>query len=293
MSFSSEVKEELSKLSNLANKNEVKAELIGYLMGSNCSFQNNCIRYSTENEYNINRFGKLLSNAQCMSYQIDMSGKNFVITFEVPWKKWVLLQEGSILPSEETKQEILKEEITQKAFIRGCFLGSGSINNPHNTYHFEITFSCLENANMIMNILQKFAIYLKQIPKKKDYTLYTKEGEEISKLLAFMNANHAVLKFEEIRVYRDMRNHINRKVNCETANLNKTVEAALKQIEAIHILQKQNRLKNLPLTLQEIATLRIEHPEASLAELGSMLKKPIGKSGVNHRLKAIEKLAKE
>ena len=228
-----------------------------------------------------------------MNYQIDMRGKNFVITFEPILEEQFFYAESDILLSNLAKQVILKQENIQKAFMRGCFLGSGSMNNPKNTYHLELAFSCGENAIFALDILEQYGISFKLLTKKKNYAIYTKEGEEISKFLALAGANHSVLAFEEIRVYRDMRNHVNRKVNCETANLNKTIDAAVKQIEAIKILQKENRLKDLSPSLQEIATLRIENPDASLAELGAMLSKPIGKSGVNHRLKAIEKLAEE
>ena len=143
-------------------------------------------------------------------------------------------------------------------------------------------------------MLQKqYEIYFKTIIKGKNYSTYTKDGEEISKFLALIGASKAVLKYEEIRVYRDMRNNINRKVNCETANLNKTINAAVKQIEAIKALKKANKLGDLSESLKEIALLRLENPDASLVELGQMLENPIGKSGVNHRLKAIEKLAEE
>ena len=317
MSFSGEVKEELSKLNNLAKKDLVKAEFMGYLMTSNCSYQNKKVKFATENEYNINRFGKLLNNLNWTNYQIDMNGKNFVITFEPILIEDICYQEKAIkigqftetrendlnktakkehVQEESINKASIKKEIQedrQKAIIRGCFLGSGSINNPKNTYHLEILFSCEENANKALQILQKYGISFKLLTKKKNYSIYTKDGEEISKFLALIGANHSVLKFEEIRVYRDMRNHVNRKVNCETANLNKTIDAAVKQIEAIKILQKENRLKKLSAPLQEIAILRMENPDASLTELGQMLKKPIGKSGVNHRLKAIEKLAEE
>lgn len=318
MSFSGEVKEELSKLNNLAKKDLVKAEFMGYLMTSNCSYQNKKVKFATENEYNINRFGKLLNNLNCTNYQIDMSGKNFVIAFEPILTEYINYQKEAIrieqfaekrennlnktakneLVQEKSMKNSLmekkiQEESSQKALIRGCFLGSGSINNPKNTYHLEILFSCEENANKALQILQEYGISFKILTKKKNYSIYTKDGEEISKFLALIGANHSVLKFEEIRVYRDMRNHVNRKVNCETANLNKTIDAAVKQIEAIKILQKENHLKELSAPLQEIAILRMENPDASLTELGQMLRKPIGKSGVNHRLKAIEKLAEE
>ena len=135
-------------------------------------------------------------------------------------------------------------------------------------------------------------INMKEMQRKSGYSLYLKEGEEISKFLALIGANSAVLKFEEIRVLRDMKNNINRKVNCETANLSKTINAAVKQIEAIKILQKEGKFESLSESLKEIALLRLENPDASLTELGQMLKNPIGKSGVNHRLKQLEQLGK-
>ena len=124
-------------------------------------------------------------------------------------------------------------------------------------------------------------------------SLYLKEGEDISKLLAFIGANKAVLKFEEIRVLRDMRNNVNRIVNCETANLNKTINAALKQIDDIKYIKKMNKFNKLSKGLQEIANLRLNNSDSSLIELGKMLDNPIGKSGVNYRLKSISKFADE
>jgi len=135
-------------------------------------------------------------------------------------------------------------------------------------------------------------IHMKEMQRKSGYSLYLKEGEEISKFLAFVGANSAVLKFEEIRVLRDMKNNINRKVNCETANLSKTINAAVKQIEDIKNIQKKGKFESLSDNLKEIAILRLENPDASLIELGQMLKEPIGKSGVNHRLKQLEELGK-
>lgn len=148
------------------------------------------------------------------------------------------------------------------------------------------------NARIVRKILEKMQIHMKEMKRKSGYSLYLKEGEEISKFLAFIGANSAVLKFEEIRVLRDMKNNINRKVNCETANLSKTINAAVKQIEAIKNIQKQGKFESLSDNLKEIAILRLENPDASLIELGQMLKEPIGKSGVNHRLKQLEELGK-
>ena len=177
----------------------------------------------------------------------------------------------------------------ERAIVRGSFLGSGSINNPENKYHLEVWYNCYENLEFIEKLLSRNNINVKKI----NNSLYIKDGEEISKYLAFIGANKAVLKFEEIRVIRDMRNNVNRLVNCETANLNKTINAALKQIDDINFIIKCNRFSELTENLQEIAHVRLENPDASLIELGIMLNNPIGKSGVNYRLKMISDFAEE
>ncbi len=287
MSFAGEVKEELNKLTNLANKEAVKYEFLGYLMTNHMTIEKNKMKFSTENEYNINRFSKLLNNLQQTKYEIQIVGKTFSITTPIPELEEI--QENFILDLEK----ISKQEVLQKALIRGCFLGSGSISNPKQSYHLEVLFSQKTYADFIQELLQTYQIVVKQVIKNQSNGIYAKDGEEISKFLAFIGANHSVLQFEEIRVYREIRGNVNRKVNCETANLNKTVESALKQIQAIEFLRQKGELEKLSEGLQEIAQLRILHPEASLIELGNMLKEPLGKSGVNHRLKAIEKIAEE
>lgn len=285
MSFSTQVKEELSKLSNLANKSCVRAEMYGYLNSSNISRERNYIKFSTESEYNINRFGKLLNNLNILKYDINISGKNFNINIS---------KEQSIILEKMYSQYKLEDmENEQKAFIRGTFLGGGTINNPKNKYHIEISVNNENTANLIINILEKYGINFKILNKNNSnkWITYSKDGEEISKFLAFIGAGSSVIKFEEIRVYRDMRNNINRIVNCETANLSKTVDAAVKQIEAINKLKKEGKFNKLPDNLKEIAEIRINNPEMSLAELGKLLKEPIGKSGVNYRLQTIIKMS--
>ena len=286
MSFSSELKEELSKKNNLANKEEVKWELIGYLISNNTICYKTKIKYTTENEYNINRFSKLLSNVNQLDYQIGLTGKVYWIECKKIDLPEIEYEEDSI----SYQQEQLTENLI-KAFLRGIFLGSGSMNNPEKKYHLELLFSKEETAKQIQQLMQSVSISFKWLERKKGYALYLKEGEEISKFLAFVGATQAVLKFEEIRVLRDMKNQVNRTVNCETANLNKTVEAAVKQLQAIQTLQKKGKWENLPENLKEIGKLRLENPHASLIELGKMLKEPIGKSGVNHRMQTILSLA--
>ncbi len=290
MSFSKKIKEELSKMNNLSNKDAVRMELIGYFITNNISIKNNKIKYSTESEYNINRFAKLLNNVNISKYKIDIQGRFFSITIEEKLKFAKELNfSDSIIRLNDNIKDFCDTEILEKAIVRGSFLGSGSLNNPEKTYHLEIIYSCEENVNYIKQLLEKYGIKI----KKNNMSLYLKEGEDISKLLAFIGANKAVLKFEEIRVLRDMRNNVNRIVNCETANLNKTINAALKQIDDIKYIKKMNKFNKLSKGLQEIANLRLNNSDTSLIELGKMLDNPIGKSGVNYRLKSISKFADE
>ena len=300
MSFSSELKENLSKIPNLKNKELVKFELIGYLISNNTTCDKKNIYYTTVNEYNINRFSKLLSNMEISNFKIDIKGKNYVITLpktnSINEIKYSVNDIEISSTFEEQIQNLNKikeqEEMAIKALTRGIFLGSGSVNNPEKKYHLEIILSSKKNANIIKNLLLKMQIKFKELERKNGYSLYIKEGEEISKFLAFIGANSSVLKFEEIRVIRDMKNNVNRKVNCETANLNKTINAAVKQIDAIKKIKARGNFENLSENLREIANLRLENPDASLVELGQMLKNPIGKSGVNHRLNQLIELSK-
>lgn len=300
MSFSSELKENLSKIPNLKNKELVKFELIGYLISNNTTCDKKNIYYTTVNEYNINRFSKLLSNMEISNFKIDIKGKNYVITLpktnSINEIKYSVNDIEISSAFEEQIQNLNKikeqEEMAIKALTRGIFLGSGSVNNPEKKYHLEIILSSKKNANIIKNLLLKMQIKFKGLERKNGYSLYIKEGEEISKFLAFIGANSSVLKFEEIRVIRDMKNNVNRKVNCETANLNKTINAAVKQIDAIKKIKARGNFENLSENLREIANLRLENPDASLVELGQMLKNPIGKSGVNHRLNQLIELSK-
>lgn len=293
MSFSLEVKQELSKINSLADKNNVKCELMGYLVTSNTSVQKNKVRFSTESQYNINRFSKLLNNLGFVNYDIKIQRNMYSIFINKNDIQELIIAEENINIANEILSYFLKSEILEKAFIRGTFLGSGTINNPEKKYHLEIFLKNLETAKYIIEILRKYSIDFKILERSKKYAIYTKEGEEISKFLALMGASASVLKFEEIRVYRDIKNNINRKVNCETANLNKIVNSSVKQINDIKYIKEKGKFNELSEQLKEIAIVRIENPDMSLEELGKLLKKPIGKSGVNHRLRKIQKIVEE
>ncbi len=179
----------------------------------------------------------------------------------------------------------------KRAFLRGAFLSSGSMSNPKKAYHLEIVVSDLEKANQLRDILQTFSIEAKIILRKKNYVVYIKEGSQIVDLLNVMEAHTALMDLENVRILKEMRNSINRQVNCEAANITKTVNAAAKQIDDIIYIRDNVGLGDLADGLEDIARIRIDYPEASLKELGAMLLPPIGKSGVNHRLRKLSQIA--
>ena len=276
MSFSKQVKQELSKINNLANKAEVKCEFFGYLESNNITDSKYYIKYSTENDYNIDRFAKLARNVGVENFNINVIGNVFFI--EISKNK---LKKLEPLELESASVQGIR------AFVRGVFMGSGSINNPQNKYNLEFKVKSQDTATKIVEILKKNDINLKQ----KENLLYLKDGEEISKFLAFIGANKSVLIFEEIRVQKHMNNKINRLVNCEGANLNKVLNASIEQINAIKKLKQNGKFEKLDDNLKEIANLRLQFPDIPLEKLGEKLKNPIGKSGVNYRLKKIIKIA--
>lgn len=295
LSFSSDIKQELNKNSNLANKDIVKQELIGYLLSGNTSVgKDKKIKFSTESDYNINRFSKLLTNLN-INHDINISGKTFCVTIKIKEINWIEIKEDNIIikDKKEETQKTKESEEYQKALIRGLFMGAGSINNPENKYHLEMIVANKESLQQIKTILENLGIQIKTLQTKQKYSLYLKEGEEISKFLALIGANKAVMQFEDIRIQREMRGKVNRLVNCESANLNKTINASIEQIAAIKKLKEMKKFNKLDDNLKEIANLRLENPDMSLIELGKLLKNPVGKSGVNYRLKKIMEIANE
>lgn len=311
MSFSSEIKQELNKNTKLSNKELVKYELIGYLISGNIDMpEKNAIRFSTESDYNINRFSKLLANLQ-IDHKIEISGKNFVVSLKKKAiQEIVKIEEKEIFLKNEIQQENSRKSLENqknsesnkndenneenlKSLIIGAFMGSGSINNPEKKYHLEIDFENEENLEKIKDVLEKLGIRTKKMITENKKSIYIKEGEEISKFLALIGANKAVMKFEDIRIQKEMRGKVNRLVNCETANLNKTINASIEQIAAIKKLKETGKFNKLNDNLKEIANLRLENPDMPLVELGKRLKEPVGKSGVNYRLKKIMELANE
>ena len=281
MSFSSDIKEELSKINNFKNREVLEAEFLGYILTGNTTNNNEILEFVTENEFNIEKFYKILFSLG-IDYEPSVRGKVFVATIEM----------NELLES-YMKLKLDSNSDIRKSIVKGAFLGAGSITDPNKQYHLEIIFQERNNAEYILNICNGFGINLKLLENKERFYLYIKDGEEISKFLALLGANRGVLVFEDVRITKEVKNNVNRLVNCETANLNKIVNASVNQINDIKLIQNLNKFEELPEYLKEIALIRLENPDASLKALGEMLNNPIGKSGVNHRLQKIHEIAEE
>ena len=186
---------------------------------------------------------------------------------------------------------LLQKSCCRRAYLRGAFLAAGSVSDPNKSYHFEIVCRSSDQADILLDILKSFDIPAKSILRKKHQVVYIKEGSLIVEALNVMEAHVALMDFENSRILKDMRNSLNRRVNCETANIGKTVTAAVKQTEDIRAVMRMPGYKSLPDGIKQIAELRLKFPDASLKELGEMCDPPVGKSGVNHRLRKLSDLA--
>lgn len=190
-------------------------------------------------------------------------------------------------------EQILNDRMAKRAYLRGAFLGGGSISNPEKAYHLEFVTNNQEHSDDLSSIINSFDFNSKVVLRKSNYVVYLKEGSQIVDLLNIMGAHQALLKFEDIRVLKDVRNNINRLVNCETANLNKTIDASIRQVAHIERIRDHMGLDKLPPKLREVAEIRLNYPEATLKEIGQMLDPPVGKSGVNHRFRKLEEISND
>lgn len=188
---------------------------------------------------------------------------------------------------------IPQRECCRAAYLRGAFICRGSLSTPARDYHFEVSADRPDTARSVVAALRSFDLPARSARRKSVYVAYLKESEAIVAALSLMGAHGALLEFENVRIVKGMRNHVNRLVNCETANVDKTVNAATSQLEAIRFLERTRGLGALPAPLREVALLRLEHPYASLRELGELLTPPVTKSGVSYRMKKIERLAEK
>ena len=190
-----------------------------------------------------------------------------------------------------TDARLLKNSCCKRAFLRGAYLSVGSMSDPGKSYHLELVTGSERQAQQLIGLMRDFELDAKMVQRKKYHVVYLKEGEHISDFLNIVEAHQGMMEFENTRIVKDMRGMVNRKVNCEIANINKTVSAAARQLSSIKYLQEHGGLKQLPGQLEQMAYVRLENPESSLEELGKLLDPPVGKSGVNHRLRKINEFA--
>jgi DNA-binding protein WhiA len=196
-----------------------------------------------------------------------------------------ILREGSLF-NDGLPESLLEKDCCRKAYLRGVFLGGGSLSTPEKSYHLELVTHNVEYAEHLTHFMnENYDLGAKYTERKNNYIVYIKESEKIVDFLNVIGAHKTLLEYENVRIIKQMRNNINRVINCETANMNKAIEAAYEQLDAIKAIEAARGIRTLPTRLREIAELRLDNPDATLKELGDMLTPAIGKSGVNHRLK--------
>ncbi|MEY8321931.1 DNA-binding protein WhiA [Lachnospiraceae bacterium 46-61] len=306
MSFSYNVKKEIAQRFGNARHCNI-AEIAAII--NMCAYighfaQKICLKLQTENALLARKYFtlmkktfKIVCNVTVRKNQIYNGAITYILTVTNTADVEKVLTATGILQHKQICNQcympVVYSICCRRAYIRGAFLAAGSINDPQKNYHLEFVYGDAKQAEQLQYLLHTFHLDAKMVQRKEYFVVYLKEGEQISDILNIMQAHISLLDMENVRVLKEVRNNINRKVNCETANLNKTVAAAITQIEDIQYIQYQKGLENLPRTLYMTAELRLQYPEASLKELGLLMTPPVGKSGVNHRLKKISYIAEE
>ena len=289
MSFSGKIKEELAQ--HYAKARHCNLAELSALVHMSGSFEKDgygrCIlKLHTENDGVARKCFTLL-------------GKTFNISTDIAIRRntakgscsYYIRAKGEELLSVENV--IVQAVCCKRAYIRGAFIASGSMSDPDKSYHFEIVCGTLKQAEYLRNMINSFEMDAKIVKRKKSYVVYLKEGSQIVDILNIMEAHVALLELENVRIMKEMRNTVNRKVNCETANINKTVSASVRQMEDIIYIRDNIGFDKLPDGLKDVALTRLTYPDATLKELGGLLENPIGKSGVNHRLRKLSEIAEK
>ncbi|MDF2904430.1 MAG: hypothetical protein K0S25_2068 [Bacillus sp. (in: firmicutes)] len=304
MSFASETKKELTNIEvkGCCSKSELSALI---RMNGSLSFSNRklIVDIQTENAAIARRIYTLIKK----NYQVQVEllvrkkmrlKKNNVYIVRLSDQAKSILEDLKILGEGFTfvrviSSELIKKKCCKRSYLRGAFLAGGSVNNPEtSSYHLEIFSLYNEHNDSLCELMNTFSLNSKTLERKKGFINYLKEAEKITEFLNIVGAHNALLRFEDIRIVRDMRNSVNRLVNCETANLNKTIGAALRQVENIRYIDRTVGLQILPGKLREIAELRVNYQDVTLKELGEMVSGGnISKSGINHRLRKIDEIA--
>ena len=289
MSFSSEVKEELSRHLPTARHCQIAETAAILSLCGQISEKDGTIRIQTENAYVARKYFTLLKktfNIEAeLAVKLNQKENTYLIRVNDREETRQILQAVKL---HETDRQCCK-----RAFLRGAFLASGSISDPNRFYHLEIVCPDAPRAEQVQELLKNFGIDARIVLRKNHHVVYMKEGAQIVEMLGIMEANIALMNLENVRILKEMRGSVNRKVNCETANINKTVSAAIRQIEDIRYIEETTGFSSLPEPLEQMARLRLQYPEASLLELGKMLTPVVGKSGVNHRLRKLKEIAED
>lgn len=311
MSFSGEIKEELSTVTD-QNRHCRLAELAAIISGCGQVMIDEDDDYEleirTENVCLARKYYTLVKKLFGIQAAVILR-KNEYLTKNATYHLTVedhedavrILRETCILDEEGFVRDVveysqlslLKSDCCKRAYIRGAFLATGSVSDPQKSYHLEIVCQQKERAEVLQQVICDLDMEARIVTRKKNDVVYLKEGEQILSFLACIGATQHLFAMENVRILKEMRNNLNRQVNCEAANLNKTVSTAVRQIEDIHYIEACGEFKNLPDNLREMAEVRMEHPDAALKELGEMLTPPVGKSGVNHRLRKLGEIAEK
>ncbi|MBE5870203.1 MAG: DNA-binding protein WhiA [Lachnospiraceae bacterium] len=308
MSFSAEVKEELARNVSPARHCEI-AELSAIIQFCGQIFRDEKghwhVKIQTENHYVAKKcftlWKKTFTIYSSVCVRCHMRAKK-VLTYILQTSsdsEARQILETLKLPVTESQNEmgvcvsplLLKNSCCKRAYLRGVYLAAGSMSDPDKSYHLEFVCQREEQAHQLVSVLAAFELEAKIVLRKKYYVVYFKEGEGIVEILGIMEAHVALMELENTRILKEMRNSINRRVNCETANIAKTVSAATKQTEDIIYIRDHYGFGNLPANLAQMAQIRLANPDATLKELGELADPPIGKSGVNHRLRKLGELA--
>lgn len=302
MSFSSEVKEELSRHFEAARHCQIaEISAILHFLGriENNESGNKVLKIYTENLALAKKYFTLIKK----TFEINASivirqnaylhkGRTCIIVIADPGGIKRVLSAVKWEDKDPLVNRLLvKSTCCKRSFIRGAFLSAGSMSDPEKSYHFEIVCSSKEKSSQLMEIINSFQMDSKVVQRKKCYVVYLKEGSQIVDMLNIMGAHVALMNLENVRILKEMRNFVNRQVNCETANINKTVHAAVKHIDDITFIKNAVGFDSLSDGLREVAELRLQYPESPLKELGTMLNPVVGKSGVNHRLRKLSSIA--
>ena len=305
MSFAAQTKKELTMVGAEACCEKAELSALIRMNGSvQLSRQRMVLDVSTENAAIARRIYSLIKKKYDIHVELLVRKKmrlkkNNVYIVRIPERVQQILSDLYIVSegflfTTTIEPAVMPNACCRRAYLRGAFLAGGSVNNPEgSSYHLEIASMYEEHCHALCKLANEFDLNARCIERKKGFVFYIKEGEKIIEFLNIIGAHQALFKFEDVRIMRDMRNSVNRIVNCETANLNKTIGAAVRQIDNIKLLEKEFGLHNLPDKLREVAEVRLQHPDINLKELGELLKGQVSKSGVNHRLRKIDELAEK